>query len=73
MKPTKSGTTNGSEKSTPPKKGWIRWPGLIAFVVITILIAVAWHFLADWMVKKAIETAGTKARRASAGSGAQKG
>jgi uncharacterized protein (TIGR03545 family) len=63
MTPSTKGTANGSEKKAkkPPKRGWIRWPGLIAFVVITVIIAAAWHFLADWMVKKAIETAGTKA------------
>jgi uncharacterized protein (TIGR03545 family) len=60
MTPTKNDKTNkGAKKGS--KKGWIRWPGLIAFVVMTVIIAVAWHFLADWMVKKAIESAGTRA------------
>jgi uncharacterized protein (TIGR03545 family) len=63
MNPTKNQPTKDGQQNSqkPPKKGWIRWPGLIAFVVITVIIAAAWHFLADWIVKKAIESAGTKA------------
>ncbi|MEJ2639534.1 MAG: TIGR03545 family protein [Desulfosarcinaceae bacterium] len=63
MTPASNGTTKSTEKAPErgPKKGWIRWPGLIAFVVITLIITAAWHFLADWMVKKTIETAGTRA------------
>lgn len=63
MTETTTQTTPPPSKDSqkPPKKGWIRWKGLVAFIVITLIIAGVWHFLADWMVKKAIETAGTKA------------
>lgn len=63
MTETNTQTTPASQKNPqkPPKKGWIRWMGLVTFLVITLIIAGVWHFLADWMVKKAIETAGTKA------------
>ena len=59
MNPPANEATPTAKKA--PKKGWIRWPGLIAFVVTTLIIAAFWYFLADWLVKKAIETAGTQA------------
>ncbi len=40
---------------------WIRWRGLIAFIVLVALVAVIWFIAVDWVAKKAIETAGTKA------------
>ncbi|MDJ0781084.1 MAG: TIGR03545 family protein [Desulfosarcinaceae bacterium] len=67
MSQTTQPPANDSEKRDGPKspqggkKGWIRWPGLIAFVAITLILAVVWHFLADWLVKRAVESAGTRA------------
>lgn len=39
----------------------IRWQGLIAFIVISGLIAGAWLFLIDGIIERSIEFAGTKA------------
>ncbi len=40
---------------------WIRWPGVIAFTVVTVLLAAVWWFLVDGMIERAIEQAGTQA------------
>jgi len=40
---------------------WIRWPGLIAFIVIVGLMAAFWLLLADLLLERAIESAGTAA------------
>ncbi len=40
---------------------WIRWQGVVAFVVVTGLIAAVWLLLVDAWVKRAIERAGTAA------------
>lgn len=40
---------------------WIRWKGLVAFIVIFAVMAVIWLVLVDWIAEKAIETAGTRA------------
>ncbi len=40
-------------------KKWIRWQGLIGFVVVTGLVAVLWFFFVDSWAKRAIEKAGT--------------
>jgi uncharacterized protein (TIGR03545 family) len=40
---------------------WIRWKGLAAFIVLVAVLAVIWFVAVDWVAKKAIETAGTKA------------
>lgn len=42
-------------------KQWIRWPGLIAFVVITVLLVAGWLFAAGPLIKYALETAGSQA------------
>ena len=42
-------------------KKWIRWQGLAVFVVILVVIAFTWLVLVDWIARRAIETAGTKA------------
>jgi uncharacterized protein (TIGR03545 family) len=39
---------------------WLRWNGFIAFGVISIFLIVLWFFLADLLVKRAIEKAGTR-------------
>ena len=39
---------------------WLRWHGLIAFGVISISLFVLWFFLADLLVKRSIEKAGTR-------------
>jgi uncharacterized protein (TIGR03545 family) len=40
---------------------WMRWRGLIPFVVITALIAVFWFLLVDGYIERLIEKAGTAA------------
>jgi uncharacterized protein (TIGR03545 family) len=40
---------------------WIRWRGLAAFIILVAVLAVIWFAAVDWVAKKAIETAGTKA------------
>ncbi len=40
---------------------WIRWPGVIAFAVVTVLLAAVWWLLVDGMIECAIERAGTQA------------
>ncbi|WP_419661478.1 hypothetical protein Dvar_19110 [Desulfosarcina variabilis str. Montpellier] len=42
-------------------KRWIRWKGLIAFVVAVIVIAVVWVLVVDMVVRRGIEYAGTRA------------
>ena len=40
---------------------WIRWQGLLAFILVFGLLAVLWLVVVDWLAEKAIETAGTRA------------
>jgi uncharacterized protein (TIGR03545 family) len=40
---------------------WIRWPGVIAFAAVTVLLAALWWLLVDGMIECAIERAGTQA------------
>lgn len=40
---------------------WIRWPGVAAFVIITVLLAAVWWLLVDGLIERAIERAGTQA------------
>ena len=42
-------------------KGWIRWKGLIAFVVAVVAIVLVWFLAVDAVVRRAIEIAGTRA------------
>jgi competence protein ComGC len=42
-------------------KRWIRWQGLLAFVVVIVLVAVFWFFFVDNIVKNNIEKYGSKA------------
>lgn len=42
-------------------KQWIRWPGLIGFVVFSVLLVAGWLFAAGPLMKMALEAAGTKA------------
>ncbi len=42
------------------QKGWLRLRGIIAFVVVSVFIAVIWLFLVDYAVKKAVEIVGTE-------------
>ncbi|MDL1963893.1 MAG: TIGR03545 family protein [Deltaproteobacteria bacterium] len=39
---------------------WIRWQGLITFVVLLLFVIVAWFLFVDVAVKKIIESKGTK-------------
>jgi len=39
---------------------WIRWQGLITFVVLLLFVTVAWFLFVDVAVKKIIESKGTK-------------
>jgi uncharacterized protein (TIGR03545 family) len=40
-------------------KKWVRWQGLIAFVVVTTSLAVLWLFFVDGFVRRMIEKVGT--------------
>jgi uncharacterized protein (TIGR03545 family) len=40
-------------------KAWIRWQGLIVFVVVVCSVVVLWLFFLDTLVKRMIEQAGT--------------
>jgi len=42
-------------------KGMIRWKGLIAFAVTVVAIALVWFLVVDAVVRRVIETAGTRA------------
>jgi len=42
-------------------KGFIRWKGLIAFAVAVVAIALVWFLVVDAVVRRVIETAGTRA------------
>ena len=44
---------------------WIRWPGLVAFVVVAALLAAAVKLVAPWAIKRTIETAGSQAAGAA--------
>jgi len=41
-------------------KKWIRWKGLIVFAAAVVLIVLAWMLLADTVVRRTIEIAGTR-------------
>lgn len=41
-------------------KGWIRWKGLIAFSVAVVMIVLVWFLAVDAVVRRVIETAGTR-------------
>jgi uncharacterized protein (TIGR03545 family) len=40
-------------------KKWIRWPGLIGFVVVTAVVALLWFVFLDGIIRRVIEKAGT--------------
>ncbi len=40
-------------------KKWIRWQGLIIFIVVTAVLAIIWLFFADGIVRRMIEKTGT--------------
>ena len=42
-------------------KKWFRWWGIAAFAAVVLLMAAGWLLLVDRIVKKALESAGTKA------------
>ncbi len=42
-------------------KQWIRWPGLIGFIVVAGLLVAGWLFAAGPLMKMALESAGSKA------------
>ena len=42
-------------------KRWIRWKGLIAFAACVVVIALVWVVVVDAVVRRIIETAGTRA------------
>jgi uncharacterized protein (TIGR03545 family) len=46
---------------TPGAGRWIRWPGVVAFAVVAVLLAAVWWLLVDGMIECAIERAGTQA------------
>jgi uncharacterized protein (TIGR03545 family) len=39
---------------------WLRWPGLIVFVVVVAIGLAIWYLVVDSLVKRGIEAAGTK-------------
>lgn len=39
---------------------WVRWPGLIAFLVVVLLVVCVWLLVVDSVIKRTIRTAGTK-------------
>ncbi|MGH7208098.1 MAG: TIGR03545 family protein [Nitrospiraceae bacterium] len=39
---------------------WVRWPGLIAFLVVVLLVVCVWLLVVDSVIKRTIKTAGTK-------------
>lgn len=45
-------------------KQWIRWSGLIGFIVISAIIVLGWLFAAGPLIKYSIETFGSKAAKA---------
>jgi uncharacterized protein (TIGR03545 family) len=59
-RPAAAAPQKTSPKPTGPT-GWIRWPGVIAFAVVTVLLAAAWWLVVDGMIECAIERAGTQA------------
>ncbi len=38
---------------------WIRWQGLGAFILACFILAIVWFVVADWVVEKSIEVAGS--------------
>jgi uncharacterized protein (TIGR03545 family) len=48
-----------NDTKPPKKQGWIRWSGVIAFVVVTALIAAVWFLLVDSWIERTIEKSGT--------------
>ena len=50
-------------------KRWIRWKGLIAFAACVVVIALIWVLVVDAVVRRVIETVGTKAVGARVGGG----
>ena len=41
-------------------KQWIRWKGLIAFILVVVVIFLGWILLVDGIAKRAIESVGTR-------------
>ena len=41
-------------------KKWIRWPGLIAFIVVVLILAGFWWLLIDSLIERWIEKGGTR-------------
>jgi len=39
---------------------WLRWQGLIVFMVVAVLVFLAWYFLVNTIVRHSIEKAGTR-------------
>ena len=39
---------------------WVRWPGLLAFLVVVLLVVGVWLLVVDSVIKRTIKTAGTK-------------
>lgn len=40
-------------------KQWIRWPGLIGFVVVVVVVGALWFLFMDSMVRRVVERTGT--------------
>lgn len=47
------------EQGTQAKPGWVRWPGLIAFLLVVVAVGGLWFLLVDAAIERAIEQGGT--------------
>ncbi|MGE5894520.1 MAG: TIGR03545 family protein, partial [bacterium] len=41
-------------------KKWIRWKGLIAFLIVILLFSAFWFFFVDGLIRRAVEMVGTR-------------
>ncbi|HEX9742309.1 MAG TPA: TIGR03545 family protein, partial [Nitrospiraceae bacterium] len=59
--PSAPATPNAAPAPPAGAGRWIRWPGVMAFAVVTVLLASVWWLLVDSLIECAIERAGTQA------------
>ncbi len=56
---SQSSTPSAASRKQPRLKGWIRWPGLLAFLILVLGIGGVWILLVDAAIKRLIERTGT--------------